>query len=87
MLLLSPDVNTTAVTRSLKNRPVFLPPCKILFFFPIAVSNDSFFFPHRRNSLSCIGAKRNLSNPAGLVEFCFCDYNLNASKITLKGFI
>ena len=44
-----------------------------------------FFFFHRGKSLSCIGAKRNLSNPAGLIEFCSCDYNLNASKITLKG--
>lgn len=26
-----------------------------------------------------------MSNPAGLIEFCSCDYNLNASKITLKG--
>lgn len=46
-----------------------------------------YFFLQRRKSLSCICAKRNLSNPAGLIEFCFCDYNLNANKITLKGFI
>lgn len=60
---------------------------KYCFSFPSLLAMTVFFFPHRRNSLSCIGAKRNLSNPAGLIEFCFCDYNLNASKITLKGFI
>lgn len=59
---------------------------KHCFSFPSLLAM-TVFFPHRRNSLSCIGAKRNLSNPAGLIEFCFCDYNLNASKITLKGFI
>lgn len=59
---------------------------KYCFSFPSLLA-VTVFFPHRRNSLSCIGAKRNLSNPAGLIEFCFCDYNLNASKITLKGFI
>lgn len=60
---------------------------KYCFSFPSLLAMTVFFSPHRRNSLSCIGAKRNLSNPAGLIEFCFCDYNLNASKITLKGFI
>ena len=51
-----------------------------------AARNKKCFF-HGGKSLSCVGAKRNLSNPAGLIEFCFCDYNLNASKITPKGFM
>lgn len=62
-----PNASSVTYRVSINIKAVLLSPTKkICYFFDIAARYS--FFSYRGKSLSCNGAKRNLSNPVGLIE-------------------